>query len=203
MALEDGIGRLYFVAKSNPGKVWERWLGNKSLQSAFPDLFAIAYSQDSTIKEMVTHNEDDTLSKVSTRGPRQQNLDVEGKDFSVRTYFEGLSKYSNDICPSEKIWNTIWPQKVAFFMWTVYKHKILTYDKLMDVNIAWCNLRKIASVIEGWCSFNSQSRRTKLIYSLIPSAICWTLWKERSEDMKGLAIENVIVNWKELIFEPP
>ncbi|OVA09327.1 Reverse transcriptase zinc-binding domain [Macleaya cordata] len=163
-----------------------------------------------------------------------------GKDFSVRTCFVGISSYPNYFCPSEKIWNTIWPQKVAFFMWTVYKHKILTYDKLMvrgrigpnDAKLAWCNPRKMASAIEGWGSINTLSRRVKLIYSLVPSAICWTLWKERnnrifedkiqpvetvinqvkvnvplwaegSEEMKGLAIENVIVNWKTVIFEPP
>ncbi|OVA11126.1 hypothetical protein BVC80_1741g123 [Macleaya cordata] len=136
------------------------------------------------------------------------------KVFSVKSYYMGISDWEENAfhhCPiATKIWN----------------------EMLLNINLCWVTPKNCADLIEAWKPIGMSNSKTKAITSLFPAAIMWTIWKERnnrvfedkSEDvdklidqakvtmalwvenlvqLKGLSIENIVLNWKTVVFEPP
>ncbi|OVA15868.1 Reverse transcriptase zinc-binding domain [Macleaya cordata] len=131
-------------------------------------------------------------------------------EFSVRSMYNASLIFLDVGKVDKRIWSTLWPARVSFFMWTVSKRKLLTQDML----------KHRGQII------------AKLVWKMIPAAIMWTVWKERNrrifeekdqcwsrvlnsvkvliyscgklhDDFKGVTLDYLMGHWKEFIFDPP
>ncbi|OVA01501.1 hypothetical protein BVC80_1513g8 [Macleaya cordata] len=102
----------------------------------------------------------------------------------------------------------------------------------MEVNVQWNNPFSCTDVIDSWEVKSNLSKKGKILFKLFPTAIFWNVWTERNErifeekacswiqvmekiklmaatwvegkeEFRGISVEQIVVNWKEMFFDPP
>ncbi|OVA00837.1 Reverse transcriptase zinc-binding domain [Macleaya cordata] len=221
-------------------KFWlDPWLKDKPLCDVFPGLFAVANTKDFFIADMFEIEESGRLSWNCQFNRRLYDYEIrevvrlladldvfcfedgeddgrewkwnKGKSFSVKSCYNNITHpQSSTPFPVDKIWSKEWSQRVSFFLWLVYKLRILTYDSLMKKgrygpNVCYMCLKKEESVNHTLlhCDFAQNIWRMLLLEVVDKIKLMMAFWVEGREEFRGVSIEQMVVNWKEMFYDPP
>jgi hypothetical protein len=156
-------------------RFWEdQWCGDQSLSTMFLAVYRIAHHKDAMIADYLSWNQDVphwdvrlvrhlhdwemvpfqnfmgyVYAQQVHRNAEDQirwSPDHRGK-FAVKSYYKVLAGRRAQPFPWKPIWKSKVPPRVAFFVWTAAKGKILTMD----------NLRKRGICIVDWCCLCKKS----------------------------------------------
>ena len=160
---------LYDVGDGTRVKFWKHvWCGDRTLQEAFPELYCISRTKDSSVAEVMCWSGGRIHWDAKFRRPpqdwEQESFDLfmdlvysspvrglgpdrvcwkpaRNRGFEVRGFY--LSFYPPTILsfPWKMIWKSKVHPRVAFFSWSASLGKILTTD----------NLRKRRVLVLDWC----------------------------------------------------
>ena len=160
---------LYDVGEGTRVKFWKHvWCGDCTRQEAFPELYCISRTKDSSVAEVMCWSGGRIHWDAKFRRPpqdwEQESFDLfmdmvypttvrglgpdrvcqkpaRSRGFEVRGFY--LSFYPPTILsfPWKMIWKSKVPPRVAFFSWSASLDKILTTD----------NLRKQRVLVLDWC----------------------------------------------------
>ncbi|KAH0761374.1 hypothetical protein KY290_017447 [Solanum tuberosum] len=111
---------------------------------------------------------------VETKSPKLMETDRDkawwmgetNGDFSVKSAWENLMRKKETRDVFKHIWNKGLPLKINFFIWRIWKGRVLTNDNLPKMRI---NL---------W--YSDEPDKLKIIYRILPVVITWILWKRRN-----------------------
>ncbi|OVA07463.1 Reverse transcriptase zinc-binding domain [Macleaya cordata] len=154
---EFNKGVVYRIADGKRVRFWlDPWLTNDALLcEKFPNLYQACNSKDDLVADIAGENEDWNLRVSRNRmwdreireaaellhllenfqfsqdpeDTRRWKWEKQG-NFSVSSMYDGMMKFTEKGKINKRIWSTLWPAKVSFFIWCVTKKKILTQDML-------------------------------------------------------------------------
>ena len=149
---------VYDVGDGTIVKFWKHvWCGDCTLQEAFPKLYCLSRSNDSSVAEVMGWSARRFHWNVQFRRPPQDweeeafdwfmelvySLSVRGfgpdnvcwkparnRGFEVRGYYSSFYPPNLVSFPWKMIWQSEVPPRVAFFSWSASLGKILTTDNL-------------------------------------------------------------------------
>uniref|UniRef100_A0A2N9I5S7 Reverse transcriptase zinc-binding domain-containing protein n=1 Tax=Fagus sylvatica TaxID=28930 RepID=A0A2N9I5S7_FAGSY len=158
----------------------DHWCGDTPLMVRFPKLYRLASHPEASVQDLMifdgtNHHWDvnfiqlvhdwelesiaDFLDVIYSVVPRQGEIDnicwnpSSNKVFSVNSYYKVLTSPTHRSFPWKRVWKSLVPLKVNFFVWTAALGKVLTID----------NLQKSAH-----------------LWELIPHCVLWVIWPERN-----------------------
>ena len=138
----------------------DKWIGDVSLKSLYPQLFVCSANKEACISDMLSPSVSDNdrvwnlrfqrefndwelaasyslLHFIQTRIPRGggcdrlcSDLNGSGK-FDTRSFYHKIRNAAPSTFPWKGIWKVKVPKRVTFFMWTAAHGQILTLDNLM------------------------------------------------------------------------
>ena len=146
----------------------DHWCGDTSLMVRFPELYRIASHPVASIQDLLIYNGTnhqwdvnftrlvhdwelesvaDFLDVIYSAVPRPGESDnicwnpSSNKVFSVNSYYKVLTSPNHRSFPWKRVWKSLVPSKINFFVWTAVLGKVLTID----------NLRKRQLLLIDWC----------------------------------------------------
>ena len=146
----------------------DHWCGDTSLMVRFPELYRIASHPVASIQDLLIYNGTnhqwdvnftrlvhdwelesvaDFLDVIYSAVPRPGESDTicwnpsSNKVFSVNSYYKVLTSPNHRSFPWKRVWKSLVPSKINFFVWTAVLGKVLTID----------NLRKRQLLLIDWC----------------------------------------------------
>jgi hypothetical protein len=135
----------------------DHWCGDTPLMVRFPKLYRLASHPEASVQDLMifdgtNHHWDvnfiqlvhdwelesiaDFLDVIYSVVPRQGEIDnicwnpSSNKVFSVNSYYKVLTSPTHRSFPWKRVWKSLVPLKVNFFVWTAALGKVLTIDNL-------------------------------------------------------------------------
>jgi hypothetical protein len=192
------------------------WCGDRALKEAFPGLFTIARFKEASITDNAEHS-NGTIQWNIQFSRLFHDWEVEelalfyrclyacklrgvGKDklwqlpsskgmFEVKSFYRALSPRGPPSFPWKSVWRSQAPPRVAFFVWTAVRDKILTLDNI--------GRRGMVVVNRCWlCKTEGESVDHLLLYCVAASAL-WSAFFARFDLCLVMprSIKELFVSW--------